>query len=394
VTLALFPAGWHWPVVIVTVIAALTVVCVIAAGKSEREWLGDHRERLKRVAWIAVGLVVLAVLATQFHKVGGMLRRIEHGDPLWLALGVAIEAFSFIGYVVLTKEIFGPHAPRLSWPAATEITFGGVVATRLFSAAGAGGIAFTAWALRAAGMATRTAAQMIAAFLAIMYLPYVLACLLGGLLGGVPDAVMWVGVGLGVVTLLAAAALTLIPGDLERRARKLATGHGRMARIAARAASIPTVAGEAARTAASLLRRRPALLGWALLWWGADVAVLAVCFRAFGQTPALGALVLGYFLGHVGNLVPVPGGIGGVEGGMVGVFVACGMPLSLAIVGTIAYQLISTWLPVAPGLAAYWSLRRRIARWRAEDGVADEPTLARGAPRPSGAPASALDRAR
>jgi uncharacterized membrane protein YbhN (UPF0104 family) len=93
--------------------------------------------------------------------------------------------------------------------------------------------------------------------------------------------------------------------------------------------------------------------------------------------PALGVLILGYFLGHIGNLVPVPGGIGGVEGGMVGVFVACGVPLSLAVVATIAYQAISTWLPVAPGLAAYWSLRRRIARWREEDGLEaeDAPSL-------------------
>jgi uncharacterized membrane protein YbhN (UPF0104 family) len=60
----------------------------------------------------------------------------------------------------------------------------------------------------------------------------------------------------------------------------------------------------------------------------------------------------------------MPGGIGGVEGGMVGVFVACGVPLSAAIVGTIAYQVISTWLPVLPGLGAYFSLRRRVGRWR------------------------------
>jgi uncharacterized membrane protein YbhN (UPF0104 family) len=382
-TLALFQAGWHWPVVIVAVIGVLGVVCVIAAGKSEREWLGDHRERVKRVAWSAVALVVVAVLVTQLNKVGGMLRRIEAGDPLWLALGVVIEAFSFVGYVVLVKEIFGPGAPRLTWAVAIEIAFGGVVATRLLSAAGAGGIAFTTWALRAAGMTTRAAAEAIAAFLAIMYLPYVLACMLGGFAGGVPAAVTWVGVGIGVVALGAAAALTLIPGDIERRARRLAAGHGRIARIAARAASIPAVAGEASRTAAQLLRRRPALLGWAILWWAADVAVLYVCFRAFGPAPALGVLILGYFLGHIGNLVPVPGGIGGVEGGMVGVFVACGMPLALAVVGTIAYQVISTWLPVAPGLVAYWSLRRRIARWQQEA----EPAPPRGAPRASGAPA-------
>ncbi len=390
-TFALFPDGWHWPVVVVAVVAVLGVVCVIAAGKSEREWLGNHRERLKRVAWTAVGLIVVVVLLTQLNRLGATLRRIEGGDPLWLALGVGIEALSFIGYIVLTKEIFGPHAPRLSWAAATEITFGGVVATRLFSAAGAGGIAFTAWALRAAGMATRTVAQMISAFLAIMYLPYVLACLLGGLGGGAPMAVVWVGVGIGTVALIAAAALTLIPGDLERRARRLADGHGRGAKLAARASTVPAIAGTAARTAAGLLRRRPSLLGWALLWWAADVAVLDVCFRAFGEAPALGVLILGYFLGHIGNLLPVPGGIGGVEGGMVGVFVACGMPLSLAVVGTIAYQVISTWLPVAPGLVAYWSLRRRIRGWREADGLdAEEAPSLLGAPRPSGEPA--LDR--
>jgi uncharacterized membrane protein YbhN (UPF0104 family) len=98
------------------------------------------------------------------------------------------------------------------------------------------------------------------------------------------------------------------------------------------------------------------------------VAVLDACFRAFDSPVPLGVLILGYFLGHIGNLLPMPGGIGGVEGGMVGVFVACGVPLSAAIVGTIAYQVISTWLPVVPGLGAYWSLRRRVGRWRAADG--------------------------
>jgi len=70
------------------------------------------------------------------------------------------------------------------------------------------------------------------------------------------------------------------------------------------------------------------------------------------------------------------------------VFVACGVPLSLAVVATIAYQAISTWLPVAPGLGAYWSLRRRIARWREEDGL-----VAQDAPSLSGRRAEpALDR--
>jgi uncharacterized protein (TIRG00374 family) len=134
---------------------------------------------------------------------------------------------------------------------------------------------------------------------------------------------------------------------------------------------VPAVAGDTVRTGLRLVRERPSLMGWATLWWAADVAVLDACFRAFGQSAALGVLILGYFIGHIGNLLPMPGGIGGVEGGMVGVFVACGVPLSAAIVGTIAYQVVSTWLPVVPGLGAYWSLRRRVARWREADGGGD-----------------------
>ncbi len=371
-TFALFQSGWHWPIVAVGAVAVLAVICVVAVERSDGEWRPGRRRQLRRVAAAAVVLVVIALLAGQLHKVEGLLRRIEGGDPWWLALGVAIEGLSFLGYVVLTHEIFGRAAPRLSWAASAEITFAGVVATRLFSAGGAGGIAFTAWALRAAGMAARTIAKAISAFLVLVYAPYVGALILGGLGGGAPAAVVWSGVAVGVLAVLAAAALTLIPGDIERRARHLACGHGRVARIAARAASVPAIAGEATRAALGLARRRPALLGWAVLWWAADVAVLAVCFRAFGEVPALGVLVLGYFIGHIGNFLPMPGGVGGVEGGMVGVFVACGVPLSLAIVGTIAYQVISTWLPVAPGLASYWSLRTRVARWRTEDGLVGE----------------------
>jgi uncharacterized membrane protein YbhN (UPF0104 family) len=209
-------------------------------------------------------------------------------------------------------------------------------------------------------------------FLAIMYTPYAFACIFGGLGGGAPAGVVWTGVGLGVAAFAIAALLTLIPGDIERRARRLAAGHGRVAKIAAKLATVPAVAGTTVRTGLRLVRRKPSLIGWATLWWAADVAVLDACFRAFDSPVPLGVLILGYFLGHIGNLLPMPGGIGGVEGGMVGVFVACGVPLAAAIVGTIAYQVISTWLPVVPGLGAYFSLRRRVNRWREEDGLPPE----------------------
>lgn len=368
-SVALWHSGEPWLVAVGIVVAVLLLLCVWWLGRTCHDWLPAvraHKRELRKAALAAVVLVAVALLSTQFPRVEVVLRRIERGDPWWLALAAFAECFSFLGYVVLTRYMFGRVAPRLNWRASAEVTLGGVVATRLFSAGGAGGIAFTAWALRAAGMSTRTAARMISAFLVLLYAPYIAALIVGGLLPGVSDAVAITGVVVGAATAVAAALLTLIPGDIERRARGLAAGHGRLSKLGARLATVPAVAGEAIRTALAMARARPWLLAWALLWWAADVVTLGFCFAAFGTAPGVGVLILGYFLGHVGNLLPLPGGVGGVEGGMIGVFAACGVPLSLAVVATLAYQAISTWLPVLPGLGAYFSLRRRVMRWRGE----------------------------
>ena len=75
-------------------------------------------------------------------------------------------------------------------------------------------------------------------------------------------------------------------------------------------------------------------------------------------------MILCYFLGSLGNLLPLPGGVGGAEGGMLGAFVASGVDAGLALVAVITYQVISTYMPALPGLAAYVSLKHRMDGWR------------------------------
>ena len=58
---------------------------------------------------------------------------------------------------------------------------------------------------------------------------------------------------------------------------------------------------------------------------------------------------MAYFLGMLGNLLPLPGGIGGVDGGMIGAFIAFGVDSQLAIVAVLAYRGFSFWLPDDPG---------------------------------------------
>lgn len=112
--------------------------------------------------------------------------------------------------------------------------------------------------------------------------------------------------------------------------------------------------------------RRLGLLG-TVFYWGFDIAVLGVCFHAFGSVVPVAVLVMGYFLGTLGSLLPLPGGIGGVEGGMIGAFVAFGVPAGTALIAVLAYRAISFWLPTLPGIAGYLALRSTVRKWRSAD---------------------------
>jgi uncharacterized membrane protein YbhN (UPF0104 family) len=125
--------------------------------------------------------------------------------------------------------------------------------------------------------------------------------------------------------------------------------------------------GDGVRDARRLIRRgNPGLIG-AAMWWAFDIACLWACFNAFGESPAVGVLVLGYFVGMLANTLPLPGGVGGVDGGMIGMFVAFGVNPAAAIVAVLAYRFFAFWLPIAPGALSYVTLRRTVAQWEAED---------------------------
>ena len=87
------------------------------------------------------------------------------------------------------------------------------------------------------------------------------------------------------------------------------------------------------------------------------------------MTPPFTVIWMAYFVGTLGNLLPLPGGLGGVEGGMIGAFVAFGVDFNLAVVAVLSYRGISFWLPTLPGAIAYFQLRRTVARWRGDAGT-------------------------
>lgn len=347
----------------------------------ERGSVGDAEQNLITPRRVAIGVALLVVALGGLYfllpKLAGLNHtwgQLSHGDPLWLALGAALEAMSIAGYVALFGTVFGRGVPRIDWVTSLEIPMAGIAAIRLLAAAGAGGVAVTAWALRRAGMESRVIASRMVTNYVIQYSIYLAALIVCGLglwsgvlPGGGSFALTLVPalLGLGLAALI--ASMGLVPGDFERRLERIARRSGRVGRLAARLATVPATLGTGVRGALRLVReRRLGLLG-ALAYWGFDIAVLGVSLRAFGSVVSVTVVVMSYFLGTLGSLLPLPGGIGGVEGGMIGALAAFGVPGGRAVVGVLAYRAISFWLPTLPGVAGYLALRARVRSWRTAD---------------------------
>jgi uncharacterized protein (TIRG00374 family) len=339
------------------------------------------RVQITRERMLLAGLFVVSAVAflyfllPQIAGLGRTWERINMGDPAWIVLAAVFEACSFGGYIVLFRTVFVRGESRIDWRESYQITMSGVAATRLFAAAGAGGIVLTAWALRRSGMERRLVACRMIAFLVLLYAVFTTAMVVDGIglrtglfAGSAPFALTIVPAIIAAVMIAIFLAVALVPEDFERRLARWSLG-GRRLRLrhfAQRAATIPASTASGVRTAIRIVRSRdPGVLG-AVAWWGFDVAVLWASFNAFGHSPPIAVLVMAYFIGQLGNVLPLPGGVGGVEGGLIGALIAFGVDAGLAVVAVLVYRGFNFWLPTIPGAIAYVQLRRTVSRWRDE----------------------------
>lgn len=353
------------------------------------------RVRLTRNRVLAFGLFVVSSIAFMYFvlpKVLGLQdtwNRIQQGNAWWFGLAAVLEVCSFLGYVAVFRAVFIRGESRIGWRESYQITMAGLAASRLFAAAGAGGIALTAWALRRSGMEARIVACRMIAFLVLLYGVYMGSLVIGGIglytglfPGKAPFAITVIPALFGLAVIAIFLAVSLLPGDFDRLVARGTRGSGRMGKFARRLAAAPASAASGVRTAIALVRSRdPYLLG-AVAWWYFDIAVLWACFHAFGASPSKAVIVMGYFVGMIGNTLPLPGGIGGVDGGMIGAFTAFGVDVEVSVVAVLAYRGFAFWLPTIPGAIAYLQLRRTVQRWRSGivlDGAgADTPSAAPG----------------
>jgi uncharacterized protein (TIRG00374 family) len=305
-------------------------------------------------AVLVAGLVVIAPALADLPDVWGKL---SDGHVGWLAFALVLEALSFVGHAVLFRAVsVEGGGTRIGLRASTEITLAGHAATRLFASAGAGGIALTAWALKKSGMESRDVAARMTTFMVLLYAVYMGALVVGGL-----------GLYTGILPGGGSFAMTIVPAIFGALVIAIVGCAQFVRRGDKRIQRVLSPIGDGVRDARKLVMRGNAGLLGAIMWWAFDIACLWACFEAFGDSPAVGALVIGYFVGMMANTLPLPGGVGGVDGGMIGMFVAFGTNPATAIVAVLAYRFFAFWLPIAPGAVSYATLRRTIARWEAED---------------------------
>lgn len=313
------------------------------------------RRTLEVVALLAaVGLVV--VLAPGLGEVRDLL-----GDakPAWIALAVGLELLSCMSYVLMFRPIF---CRRMTWRTASRIGWSELGVGSIVPASGAAGLALGAWALVQGGMSgERVARRSVAFFLIKSSVNFVAVAVLGtlmaiGLFG--PSLSPWLTAVPAALSIFVITVILLLPRigegapaapDASRFKRWVAVARQTLLRGTHESIEIVRTGD-------------PRVLAGAIGYWAWDNAVLWATFKAFGASVPITVVLMGYLIGQLGGLLPIPGGVGGIDGGLIGTLIVFGAPAAATAAAVLAYRVILFWLPLLGGSVAFVSLRRQLRR--------------------------------
>jgi uncharacterized membrane protein YbhN (UPF0104 family) len=297
---------------------------------------------------IVLALSLAATVAIVFAVPGlaDVAQRLRDGDPGWVIGAVALEIASCLGYVVVVERLFdrvpGRLARRIAW---AELGVNSVLPAGGITGLGAGGLAMRARGLPAAWIAERSV---------------VLFLLTSAVNVGVVAA-LGLGLGVGLVAGPSSPGLTFLPAG----AAIVALAAVLLLPLAVRGPDRPgrihralRLGADGVRGTLTTLSRDGAATGGAVAWWAFDNAVLLAALRAFGAHPGIAAVVMAYLVGMLANALPLPGGLGAVDGGLFGALVLYGIPAAPAAAAVLVYRGIALWLPAVIGGASVALLRR------------------------------------
>ena len=348
---------------------------------SRRVRLAFRRGRL----WLWVLAVGALVATARLPGIAGDLRAAfaHPGDlrPAWLGVAAAAELASLASGAAAQRQLLAADGTQLPW----RTVFGVVLAsTGLARVMPAGPVAGGAWQMCEYRRRGASATAGVWAVLAGGFSSTVAA--LGLLSAGAAVA------GMCSLPLLACAGAALPMGvaglaTAPRRAyalsRWLSRHHRRSSTIARVAAALAVASGQRAG-----FRRGTAVLACTAAGLLADAGVLAACFGLAGLPVPWRGLLFAYAAGQLaGRLVPLPGGLGGVEGGVLGALTLTGTAPAAAAAAVLVYRVAGYWAVGTAGTAVAVTARRRSRR----DGTAAAHQAPREADKTAAAATTAQD---
>jgi uncharacterized protein (TIRG00374 family) len=314
----------------------------------------------------AIALYVFAPTLLTFVQDAPLLLDIE---PQWFPALIAAQAASFAALwqlyhvAIACEDRVVIATSQLASNAFSRIVPGGAAAAGAlqFRMLVQGGVSPAAAATGVTAVGAITIGTLFA--LPMLAIPAVIAGspiapgLWQAALVGVAAFLVLFGIGLAVMTgdRLLRTAARAVRAVLVRlgRAEPLAPGEDPAAAVLAQRDEVRRALGRRWRQALA------AAVGNRLL----DYASLLLALMAVGATPRASLVLLAYVAAAVLGMIPItPGGLGFVEAGLAAMLRLAGVPGPEAVLATLAYRLVSYWLPLPVGAAAYWLFRRRIAR--------------------------------
>jgi putative heme transporter len=332
------------------------------AGSGHRpSWLPSPKLLIGLLVLVVVGYFLFRAHST-LSELKTVVRHFTARRLPWLGISLAAEALSFWCYALVQRSLLIQGGARLSRQTMIELA---VAATGLTNLLPGGTAPASGWLVsqyRKRGIPMPLALWAVLAGGLAATLSVLLLALAGAAVAGLVNVLE----ALLCLLALVAGAVGVVAGvrNVDRVEKWCKSHH--LGRFDRPLTALSKRVADTARIRASP-RTSSKVLVLSIGNWGLDVVCLIAAFPFLGLAVPWRAVLFAYAIAQIaGSVAPVPGGIGFVEGGMIGAFALTGTPVGTALLATIVYRLITSVGLAAAGSAMLLYLSRKTAPENAE----------------------------
>lgn len=309
------------------------------------------------MAGLAVGALVFAVFKFRSaeHDIATAFSHLRRQGLPWLLAAVGAEALSFLCYALVQRRLLIAGGALLKRRSMLSLA---VAATGLTNLVPGGTAPASGWLV---GQYRRRGVPLPVALWAVLAGGYaatvsVLTLLLAGAeAAGLIDPIAFLGC---AMALIAGAVLTVVLAH-----RLPATARWLQSHNAKRGVRLLHRVTQGTAGVLQFRTRFPGgvqVISLSLANWLLDVFVLISAFGLLGLSIPWRSVLFAYATAQVaGSVAPLPGGIGFVEGGMIGAFALTHTGIGGAVAATVVYRAITCWAMAAVGSATLLVISRR-----------------------------------